>query len=216
MATIIERLSGIVQDVENLTMSLAGSSRVSDESHKLDALAAKLGDAAVAIQKKTGSFRPTREEQAWKASEDFRTRAQSAITALFDNGKLKNLAVFRRNIVLIFDGPKYSGFDSEEIKARKAHTQRRCERIRKLSPDAVVAWAISYTPTEWGSGSMRNDVFDCLIEDTDPKSTQAWPAELCETLQKLRDVDLRDSSEYDKLVNGEYTIVEKNEGTDFE
>jgi hypothetical protein len=215
MAAVIELLSNAIQDIENLIIALADLSCTSYDSQKLDGLAAKLGDAAVSIQKKTGSFRLSREEQAWKASEVFRTRAQSTITTLFDDGKLKNSPLFRRNIVLIFAEPKHSDLDSKEMKARKVLTQRRCERIRKLNPDGIVSWAICYTPTEWGGGAMRNDVFDCLIEDIDPKSTQAWPTAVCEMLKKLKDADLRDSSDYKTFVDGENIIAVKNSCADF-
>jgi hypothetical protein len=58
--------------------------------------------------------------------------------SLIDNRKLEYPAVFRRNIVLVFAGPKDSVFDSGNIKKRKAATRQRCKRIRKLSPDRVV------------------------------------------------------------------------------
>ena len=44
---------------------------------------------------------------------------------------------------------------------------------------------------------MRNDVFDCLLEDIDPNST------ICELLRKLRDEDLQGSSDYNMFVNVE-------------
>ena len=205
MAAVIEQLSSMLRDVEVLITDFSGLSFTNDELQTLDVLGGRFSDAATAIERKTGTFRPSREEQAWKASETIRTQSQATIAAVLDDGKLKSETVFRRNVVLIFGGPKHSGFDSKEVRSRKTVTQRRCERIRKLSPDGIVAWAISYTPTSWAAGSMGNDVFDCLIDDIEPNDIQAWPTAIRETLQRLRaHEDLQGSSEYVQIVNGEY------------
>ena len=60
---------------------------------------------------------------------------------------------------------------------------------------------------------MANNIFDCLIEDVEPKSTQKWPAAVHEVLQGLRgSEDLENSSVYNNFVNGKYieTLVRIN------
>jgi hypothetical protein len=203
MATTLEMLSDATQTIEGLIETLTTTSSPEYELQKLDLLAAKLGDAAVAIQKATGSFKPSREGLAWRASESLMKRAQSDVRTVLAEGKLKNVSAFKRNIILIFDGPKQSALDSQEMTSRKAQTKRRCERIRKLSADGILAWALSYTATEWGAGAMRNDVFDCLLEEIDPRNVEKWPASVCELLQKIREANFRDSSDFDLFVNGE-------------
>jgi len=105
---------------------------------------------------------------------------------LIDDGKLERLVVFRRNIIMIYAGPKDSEFDSDDVRSRKATTRLRCERIQKLSPDGVVVWAASYTPTSWAAGCMGKDIFDCLVDDIEPESAKSWPPVIQETLQKLQ------------------------------
>src|SRR5205823_4666448 len=95
--------------------------------------------------------------------------------------------VFRRNILLIFEGPKASVFDSEDIKLRKESTQKRCDMIRKLSSDGIISWAVAYPPTQWAGGIMASDVFDCLTDDIEPNVVQTWPPVIRDTLHKLKE-----------------------------
>jgi len=215
-AIAITQLSSLVRDLEAW---IAGSNNVpctKDELSALDVLGAKLADAATTVQKKTGSFKPSREAQAWRASAKLRSQAQSTIASLIDNRKLERPAVFRRNIVMIFAGPRDSEFDSDDVRSRKAVTRLRCERIQKLSPDGVVAWAASYIPTSWAGGCMGKEIFECLIDDIEPESAQNWPPVIQETVQKLRtDEAIQNSLEYGEFINGEYVDCAKNGRTDF-
>jgi hypothetical protein len=45
------------------------------------------------------------------------------------NNRLKQLVIFRRNIIIIFKGPKDSRFDLEDIKLRKESIYKRCKLI---------------------------------------------------------------------------------------
>ena len=212
----IAQLSSLVRDLEALIAGLNDVPCTKDELSALDVLGAKLADASTTVQKKTGSFRLSREEQAWRASAKLRSQAQSTIASLIDDGKLERPAVFRRNIVLVFAGPKDSDFDSDDVRSRKAVTRLRCERIRELSPDGVVAWAASYTPTSWAAGCMAKDIFECLIDDIEPEWAQSWPPVIQETVQKLRtDEALQNSLEYGEFINGEYVNCAKNGRTEF-
>lgn len=178
---------------------------------ELDTLAGRLADAAVTVQKKTGSFKPSREEQAWEASETLRSQATSATASLINNGKLKGPRVFGRNIVTIFAGPKEAALDSDDMKWRKSATRARGERIRRLSSDGIIAWAVSYKPTLWAAGSMAKDMFDCLIDDIEPASPQNWPAVILETLRKLRNDDsLKNLPEYSNFVDCKYVDHVRN------
>jgi len=201
-AIVIAQLSSLVQELETWIAGLNDIPCTNDELSALDALGAKLANAATTVQKKTGSFRPSREEGVWKASEELRSQAQSTMAVLIDNGKLERPVVFRRNIVMIFAGPKTSNFDSDDVRSRKAATRLRCERIQKLNPDGIVVWAASYTPTLWAAGCMGKDIFECLIDDIEPMWTQSWPAVIQETLEKLgTDEALQNSLKYGEFIN---------------
>jgi hypothetical protein len=204
-AIAITQLSNLVRDLDYWIPGLNDVTCTKEELSALDVLGAKLADAATIVQKKTGSFRLPLEEQAWRASEKLRSQAQSTIISLTKSVKLERPVVFRRNIAMIFTGPKDSEFDSNDVKSRKAVTRQRCERIRKLNPDGVVAWAASYTPTSWAAGCMGKDIFDCLIDDIEPDSAQSWPPVIQETVQKLRTEEetLQSSVEYGEFIHGE-------------
>ena len=85
-AIIIAQLSSLVRDLEAWIAGLNDIPCTNDELSVLDVLGAKLADAATTVQKKTGSFTPSREEQAWKASEKLRSQAQSTIASITDMG----------------------------------------------------------------------------------------------------------------------------------
>jgi hypothetical protein len=213
-AIAIAWLSDFVRDLDTNIAGLNDEPCTEDELIALEVLGAKLDDAARAIQKKTGSFSRPREGPAWEASAKLRSQAHSTIASLIDDGKLNSKIVFRRNIIMIFGGPKDSDFDSDQAKSRKSNTRTRCERIRKLSPDGVIAWAASYNPTSWAAGAVGKDIFECLIKDIEPDSIQNWPPFIHEIVQKLRtDEILQYSLEYDEFVNGEYMDCANSKGT---
>ncbi|KND89335.1 hypothetical protein TOPH_06086 [Tolypocladium ophioglossoides CBS 100239] len=184
MATVIDQLSDITRNLDALALAMRDISFTETESQTLDALAASLKDAVVVIESKAGSCRRLWSEQAWKDSEEHRIKAQTTIVALLTNGKLRNSAVFRRNIKLIYQGPPHSEFDSKDTKWRKEVIQKRCRKIQQLSPDGVVSWAIAYPPTSWGPCFMPNDIFD-----------------LCETLLKLKDGEAQGCTGLEQLVH---------------
>ena len=96
------------------------------------------------------------------------------------------------------------------MKSRKAVTRQRCKRIRELSPDGVVAWAASYTPTSWAAGCMGKDVFECLVDDGELLAAQNWPSVIQETVQKLQNEKaLQDSVEFAGFINGESLVLQE-------
>ncbi|OCK77678.1 hypothetical protein K432DRAFT_303643, partial [Lepidopterella palustris CBS 459.81] len=58
--------------------------------------------------------------------------------SLFKKKRLQKLVIFRKNIILIFKGPKYLKFNSYNIRLRKVLTRTRYKIIRGLSPNRVV------------------------------------------------------------------------------
>ena len=210
-ATIaIAQLGSVVRDLEAYLAVLNDITCTKDELMELDALGAKLADAATSVQKKTGSFRLPHERLGWAASAELRSQAQSTVRSLTLDGKLERPVLFRRNITMIFTGPKDSEFDSEDMKSRKAVTRQRCKRIRELSPDGVVAWAASYTPTSWAAGCMGKDVFECLVDDVELLAAQNWPSVIQETVQKLQNEKaLQDSVEFAGFINGESLVLQE-------
>jgi hypothetical protein len=188
-AVAITQLGNLVRDLESWIKELIDAPCTEDEISALSVVGVKLADAATFVQKKTGSFTPPQTrvgEQAWTASAKLRSQAQSTVASLASGSKLKRQVVFRRNIELIFTGPKDKVLDSDGIKARKVVTRRRCEKIRKLSPDGIVVWAASYEPTLWAGGQMTQDIFECLLYEMEFVQAQSMPPEIQDILQKLQ------------------------------
>jgi hypothetical protein len=59
----------------------------------------------------------------------YRSKAQLYRGDIFANNRLKQLVIFKRNIIIIFKGPKDSRFDLEDIKLKKKSIYKRCELI---------------------------------------------------------------------------------------
>jgi hypothetical protein len=119
----ISQLSSLAWDLEAWIVGLNDILYTEDELSVLDVLGAKLENIVTIIQKKTGLYRLPCEDQAWTASTKLRSYAWSAILSLTNYSKLDRSAVFRRNIALIFAGPKDLEFDSMDIRSRKLATR---------------------------------------------------------------------------------------------
>ena len=201
---VLSQLRGLVERAEQVKGRLQKLYPGDDQWRTLTELATSLGNVATQLQQEMKTLKESRTARAWKESEKYRSHAQSVRGDLCSKGRLKNPAVFRRNIVVIFEGPKVSSFDSEDAKFRKESTRKRCDVLRSLSADGLVLWAIAYAPTLWAGGAMASDVFDCLTEDIEPEVFQKWPWSIRETLQKLKDDEhaLRTSPDFDKFLEG--------------
>jgi hypothetical protein len=206
--TVVSQLSNLVHNLESWAARLSDSQPhyTNHELSDLDALAARLANAASCIQRKTGSYKPSCRPEIWDASEKLRNQAQSAVEALVRGGTFKQPVLFRRNMILIFGGVQCSDFDSNEMKSRKATTNTRCKQLRSLKASSIVAWAVSYKPTSWAAGCMGKDMFDCLLEITEAKSVVPWPPVVLEVLHKLHNNGLQQSTDFINFLRGEWQM----------
>jgi hypothetical protein len=195
---VLSQLKALVEKSEQLR------GKTNEQWNTLGDLSSNLLEVATKVHEEVRVLKESRTERAWQESEKHRSYAQLAKGDLFSKERLPQSAVFRRNIVMVFLGPKDSTFDSEDVKFRKDSTRKRCEIIRGLSPDGVISWAIAYAPTLWAGGSISSDVFDCLVDDIEPEVTQTWPAVIQDTLHKLQEDEesLKTSSEYSEILTG--------------
>ncbi|KKZ64672.1 hypothetical protein EMCG_01360 [[Emmonsia] crescens] len=187
-SAILSQLKSLVEKTEQLKDKSNKLYQSDDQWQKLTDLSLRLSNAASQLQQEIKSSKESRATRAWKESEKHRTQAQLVKGGdIFAKGRLRQPAIFRRNIVVIYEGPKISTFDSEDARFRKESTQKRCDVIRSLSPDGVISWAIAYAPTLWAGGAIASDVFNCLIDDIEPDVVQTWPLVIRETLHKLKE-----------------------------
>ena len=143
----LSQLTALIEKSEQLRGKFRKIYPSDQQWNTLGDLGSKLSDVAVKLQEEIRVLKRSRTERAWQESEKHRSHAQLARGDLFAKGRLPQSAVFRRNILMIYLGPKNSTFDSEDVKFRKESTRRRCEIIRGLSPDGIISWAIAYAPT---------------------------------------------------------------------
>lgn len=202
MASVIDQLNAVTQNLDLLASALSDVTLSQAELQTLEILSASLRDAVVSIEAKAGAKRQVWTEQIWKASEEHRVRAETTVSEFLSSGKLRNPAVFRRNIKLIFQGPPGSEFDSKDTKWRKEVIQKRCERIQQLSVDGVISWAMSHPPSTWGPCFMPNDIFDCLIDDIEPRDRKNWPEVIRNTLLRLKGGEAHGCLGLDQLLHG--------------
>ena len=177
----------------------------------LEALISRFVESSAAIKAKVESVKTGVEADAWKRSEDLRTRAETTISTILEDGDSKISPVFKRNLLLIFHGPDFSDLDSDEMTYRKKGTQVRCERLRNLSSNGILSWALSFPPSTWSAGIMANDIFNCLIDDIEPHNNITWPPAIRTKLQEFwKHKVLQSSPEYARFVESEkccYSII---------
>lgn len=118
--------------------------------------------------------------------------------------KKPNVTILKRNLILIFEGPKFSVLDSNQIKARKRVLRDRCSTLRGLYPHAIVRWARNFPPSVWTTGTMSEPTFDYLVEALNSEDECTLPTGIYAILQALGDEDpLMQSCEYRSFVEGE-------------
>lgn len=206
-SSILSQLKGLLVKTRQIEPKLSKLYPSDDQWEVLADLSAELSRAAKDIEDKVRLLRETRSERAWKESEEHRSNAESLRGHLFAKGQIKNPQIFRRNMTIIFQGPKKSSFDTDELKVKKESTRKRCELIRDLSADGVISWALAFPPSTWSGGTMAWDVFTCLLDDVEPELVQRWPPTIRETLQLLRQDEeaLQGCAKYDSFLKGCYT-----------
>ncbi|KJZ69865.1 hypothetical protein HIM_10739 [Hirsutella minnesotensis 3608] len=207
-ASVLSQLRSLVEKAEHLMPKLDKIYPTEEQWSGLHDFSKKLTANATILNNKIQILKETRADRAWKESEKLRAQALACQGDLLTNGRLKQLPVFRRNIITIFEGPKNSKFDSEDIRARKVMTRQRCEKIRQLSHDGILSWAITFAPSLWAGGSMATDIFTCLLDDIEPERPPSWPSVIRETLYMLQEDEegLQLSLEYENFLKG--TVVE--------
>ncbi|KAJ6019953.1 hypothetical protein N7522_000028 [Penicillium canescens] len=186
-AAVVSQLRGLLEKANLLIPKVSKIYPNEEQWEALGDISKSLTTTATRMENKIRESKESRAERAWKESEKLRSHALACKGELLTNGRLKQPPVFRRNIITIFEGPKDSKFDSEDVKVRKALTRQRCEQIRQLSPSGVISWAMAYAPSLWAAGSMSMEIFTCLLDDIEPNQRPPWPSIVGETLHMLLD-----------------------------
>ncbi|QDS73731.1 hypothetical protein FKW77_004432 [Venturia effusa] len=182
---VLSNLKGMVTKAEEFAAKVGKAKPTDEQWDDLLSQSLHFSNIALRLHKEVQYLKETRDSRAWKDCEPLRSQAHSLSTDLLASGRLKAQDIFRRNITIIFTGPKFSIFDREGTKTRKVLTSRRCDIIRNLSCNEIIAWAIAYSPTKWAGGTMASDIFQILIQNIEPYIVQPWPPTVREVLHNL-------------------------------
>jgi hypothetical protein len=213
--TVISHLKSLLVKAEEVPLKFSKISPTDSQWDILKDLGTSFSEAAKKVSSEIQVLMDSRAERAWKDSEMHRQHVRTLRGELFTDGRLNNAHIFRRNIITIFEGPKDSCFDSDDLKSKKASTRKRCKQIRGLSPGGVISWAMAFPPSRWAGGAMASDLFTCILNDIEPELTQPWPQTIREMLHALRNDEgfLQESLDYDNLLKGTLAscVVEQQE-----
>jgi hypothetical protein len=193
----IEILSSLVADLELLPCT-------DEQLRELMKLGRKLEGIGVSLYSKAASKR------AWEAGKGLRFKVAEMTSKVISKQKPASPAIFQRSIRSIFGGfealPQPANLGPRVRKAYEA----RCERIRNSSPDTIITWALTFSPTSWLSAKMNNDIFSSLLMYIEGRPSKMWPEKVYELLDGLRhDGILAQSPEYSRFVDGESRSVWK-------
>jgi hypothetical protein len=119
------------------TVEKLGSAKVQptkEQYHAFESLSLRFSEVVVKFSEVIDHFKDGHTEWVLGERKRLENRADLARADLVATGTPKSLAIFRKNLALIFEGPKDSALDSSAVKSRNKQTRARCGRIRSLSP----------------------------------------------------------------------------------
>lgn len=192
-------LTTAIRDIEEWLSTAVDHSLTDSEQRELCNLGNRLGYLA----SKINSTASQSKQSARQVSQEMLSQARVSVQKLFDMNDLRP-SNFNRNITTIFGSPKATASLTPAAKRGVELCKERCERLRKLSADGIVTWAISYKSAEW-TARLKKDVFDSLVSTIEPTEIQHWSAVVGKNLEALRNGSLGNNKEYNEFVEGEIT-----------
>lgn len=214
MGTLISGLKGLAHDTELAinAFCLSDTQPTKGEYTVLTALSARFSKVAERFADQVNELKEKRARWAREEGEKLVSAAESAAAELTEKGRPKSLATFRKNITLIFEGPKESNLDSASDKSRHKLTRKRCEQIRNVKPNGILVWAAAFPPTTWTAGFMNNVTFDYLIAEIASKDTDIFPENIRQIMHTFgSEAPLKDSKSYGEFIGGKCLIGKEDE-----
>ncbi|KXH63657.1 hypothetical protein CNYM01_08416 [Colletotrichum nymphaeae SA-01] len=110
--------------------------------------------------------------------------------------------IFTNNITAIFNdtAPDVS-LATEQWKQKTRITSKRCTQIRRLSPEGIIVWAVSFPQYKWAAGTMPSVVFEELLGAMRFLDYRAWPDALHTILENMaQQSQLRGSADFSEFL----------------
>jgi hypothetical protein len=206
MGALISGLKGLARNTELAidAFCLLDTQPTKGEYNVLTALSARFSKVAGRFADQINELKEKRAR--WVREEGAKLllpAAESAAAELTEKGRPKSLATFRRNITLIFEGPKESNLDSVTKKSRHKLTRKRCEQIRNIKPNGILVLAAAFPPTVWTAGFMKDVTFEYLIAEIASKDTDIFPENIRQIMHTFgSEAPLEDSESYGEFIGG--------------
>jgi hypothetical protein len=210
----IKQLTDQISKLESLVRSPQDSRfHPSDDQYQmLGALSLKLSAAAAELPAEIAALEERRKGPSSAEGKQLVAQAELSCRDLIATGKLRKPRIFAKGIILFFKGQSDSIIDSPAIKRRKQVTRQRCERIRSLSPDGLISWAVAFTNNKWEANEMSNDIFEYVLDHIEPDDCRVWPRDIYKILSGLGDEEpLKDSQKYHVFLKGKHLVVNKSQ-----
>jgi hypothetical protein len=202
---LIVELEALLRKIEYSVEKL-GSVKVQptkEEYHAFESLNTRLAEVSVKFTDTTDSFKEAHAEWVSHEAARFIARIDASNADLLATGRPRSFAIFKKNLMQIFEGLTDSSLDSRSVRSRNKQTNARCDRVRSLSPIAIVVWAASLPPTMWAAGAMKDHEFDYVAEKVETTQTQGLPPELEDMLHALsKEEPLRGSQTFQTFIQG--------------
>ncbi|KAM5484995.1 hypothetical protein MaudMau93_005697 [Microsporum audouinii] len=151
-----------------------------DQQNELQKLTKRMDSAWETISAILAKFNIRNKKDTTLANAVRATREYQTITSPI-------FMILRRNLELIFIGPRDSTLDSAQVKIRRKKARIRCELLRSQHPHVILMWAMAIPPSTWSaSAGMSDNTFDFVIDDI---STERIPKLSLEIVQKLQPLE---------------------------
>ncbi|CZS86051.1 unnamed protein product [Fusarium graminearum] len=193
---ILNEVADSARTLTDLVIDFDPSKYNEEELSELTRLGEKLEGIGVTLLSKAES------KYAWQASAGLRFKVATATSKVIAKKEVLLPVSFRRSIKAIFIGPE-SLLQSQGLwQKRHKNFEKRCQRLRKLSSNAIITWALAFSPNSWLVHNMRNDIFSCLITFAESRPPMMWPSKVHEVLEALqKDPDLSQNFHYIRFVS---------------
>ena len=149
ISSLISSLGFLARNAATITKGIRDveSCESKDDLCTLKALISELQRDIAETAQRIEHLEERRVAQTGEACKKLLSRVKEIRSNITGEKPPKSLPNLKKNLALVFEGPKVSVLNSEELVSKNKKTQQRCERIRQLNPDGLLSWAVSLAPT---------------------------------------------------------------------
>ncbi|KAI1907307.1 hypothetical protein LOZ65_006787 [Ophidiomyces ophidiicola] len=205
--SVVSQLEALVSRVESMSSRLEKIRPTNDQQDELRKLGKRMDSAWATVSAVLAKFNNRSDKVFTLANAVRATQEYQTITSPI-------FMILRRNLELIFVGPRDSALDSAQIKVRKKKARTRCELLRSQHPHVILMWAMAIPPSTWSaSAGMSDNTFDFVIDDTSTERIPMLSPEIVQKLQAMEEEEpLNTCDRFREFMSGlKSTLVDQRE-----